>query len=74
MTRRESLDELAARAALRPHGNVLHVRPVHDRESKAEQAPARADGPGIDGGPGMGGSVSPPDAPAGPADPPEQAA
>ena len=75
LTRRETTQELAARAALRPRtGRVLHLGAVRERGSTAEQAPARADGPGIDGGPGMGGSVSPPDAPAGPADPPEQAA
>ena len=70
----ERLDGPAARAALRPHGNVLHVRPVRERQSEAEEARAGGDASGIHGGHGMGESVSPPDAPAVPTDPPEAAA
>lgn len=68
-------DELLARERLHPRsGNVIRLR--RERASLAEEAGARGDtaGPGIDCGTGMGGSVSPPDVPAGPADPPEIAA
>lgn len=58
--RRESLDELAARAALRPHGNVLHVRPMRGHSSQAEQAGASGDTSGTDSDRlGMGGAIPP---------------
>lgn len=68
------LDELWARERLHPRtGNVTRLRerttPSPNRDGSCGDA-----GPGIDGGPGLGGSVSPTDAPAGPTDLPEVAA
>ena len=65
LTRRETTQELAARAALRPRtGRVLHLGAVRERGSTAEQAPARGDAPSVPpptvGGPGQGEASVPP--------------
>lgn len=61
MRGRESLDELAARAALRPRtGRVLHLGPIRERTSDAEQARPSGVASETNGGSlGMGGAIPP---------------